>query len=112
MGHVRKIHEWIILRVSGRITGCFKCSASPWTLGFVDFDLVCSSVCPIVRGVRLIVLVGDPHGEVPDVEDSTRPAADAPHDPQYIALLCHGHHGMVGQCYGPGKEPTAAVGCV
>ena len=45
----------------------------------------------------LIVLVGDPHAEVPDVEDSTPSPADVPHDPQDVASLCPRHHGMVDQ---------------
>ena len=56
----------------------------------------------------LVVLVGDPHGEVPDVEDSTASPADVPDYPQNVALLGLGHHGMAGQLDNLVKEPAAA----
>ena len=57
----------------------------------------------------LVVLVCDPHGEVPDVEDSPASPADVPHHPQDVALLGLGDHGMVGgQLDGLGEEPAAA----
>ena len=43
----------------------------------------------------LIVLVGEGHAEVPDVEAAATPAADVPHDPEDVALPRHLHDAVV-----------------